>query len=226
MRLAASSFARRIAALTAATLLASACMVGPNYERPSAPTPAKFKAAEGWVDAEPADALDRGPWWSLFNDPPLDALAARVEVSNQNVAAATAAYAQARALVREQRASLFPQITLDAGASRAGTGLGGDAQASSNYRIAIGAGVGTRRVGPTAAGCRKRRRERAGQRSRSRVGATFGARRARCELLRRAANRRRARAAGRNNRRLSEVARDHEKPLRRRRHREDRRPAS
>ena len=135
-----TSFARRVAAVTAATLLASACMVGPNYERPSAPTPAKFKAAEGWVDAEPADALDRGPWWSLFNDPPLDALAARVEVSNQNVAAATAAYAQARALVREQRASLFPQITLDAGASRAGTGLGGDAQASSNYRIAIGAG--------------------------------------------------------------------------------------
>ena len=115
-------------------------MVGPTYERPDTPTPAKFKAADGWVDAEPADALDRGPWWRLFDDPLLDGLAARVEVSNQNVAAATAAYAQARALVREQRASLFPQITLDGGVSRVGSGVGGDAQASGNYRVAIGAG--------------------------------------------------------------------------------------
>ena len=115
-------------------------MVGPNYERPGTATPAKFKAAEGWVDAEPADVLDRGPWWRLFDDPLLDDLAARVEVSNQNVAAATAAYAQARALVREQRASLFPQVSLDGGVSRVGTGVGGDAQAASNYRVAIGAG--------------------------------------------------------------------------------------
>ncbi|HEX5286984.1 MAG TPA: RND transporter, partial [Polaromonas sp.] len=97
--------------LVAAALLAlqvSGCAVGPDYQRPATQDVSRFKEAEGWVPAAPADALERGPWWSLFGDPVLDQLAASVEVSNQNVAAAVAAYAQARALVREQRASLFP----------------------------------------------------------------------------------------------------------------------
>ena len=68
----------------------------------------------------PADTLDRGPWWRLFGDPGLDALAEQVEVSNQNVAAAVAAYAQAQALVRERRAALFPSLALDGSATRAG----------------------------------------------------------------------------------------------------------
>lgn len=131
---------RVVAAITTASLLVGACMVGPTYQRPAAAVADRFKAAEGWVDAAPADALDRGPWWTLFGDPVLDALVARVEVSNQNVAAAVASYAQARALVREQRASLFPQVTLDGGASRVGTGVGSDAQAGSTYRVGIGAG--------------------------------------------------------------------------------------
>jgi hypothetical protein len=40
----------------------------------------------------------------------LNQMADSIEVSNQNVAAAVAAYAQARALVTEQRASLFPVV--------------------------------------------------------------------------------------------------------------------
>ena len=88
-----------VAAALAATHAASA--VGPQNQRPDAPVPPAFKENAGWVSAQPADAIDRGPWWTLFGDPVLDALAPQVEVSNQNVAAATAAYAQARALVRE-----------------------------------------------------------------------------------------------------------------------------
>lgn len=120
-------------------MLAS-CVVGPTYERPTAPTTEKYKASEGWVDAEPADTLERGSWWTRFDDPALNDLVSRVEVSNQNVAAATAAYAQARAFVREQRSSLFPLVVLDGGASRSGTGIGGDSQTGSNYRVSIGAG--------------------------------------------------------------------------------------
>ncbi|MDQ3189604.1 MAG: efflux transporter outer membrane subunit [Pseudomonadota bacterium] len=133
------SLLRISATLTAATMLAS-CVVGPTYERATAPTADKYKASEGWVDAEPADTLDRGPWWTRFEDPVLNDLVSRIEVSNQNVAAATAAYAQARALVREQRSSLFPLVVLDGGASRSGTGIGGDSQAGSTYRVSIGAG--------------------------------------------------------------------------------------
>jgi len=131
---------RAVASVTAVAILVGGCTIGPTYERPTAATAGRFKAAEGWVDAEPADALDRGPWWALFDDPLLDALASRVEVSNQNVAAAVAAYAQALALVREQRASLLPRLTLDGGASRSGTGVGSTAQAAGTYRAGIGAG--------------------------------------------------------------------------------------
>jgi NodT family efflux transporter outer membrane factor (OMF) lipoprotein len=105
----------------AAAALVSGCAVGPAYQRPSAPEPAAYKELQGWVPAAPADALDRGPWWTLFNDPQLNELAASVEVSNQNVAAAVAAYAQARALVTEQRASLFPSLSLTGSGTRSGT---------------------------------------------------------------------------------------------------------
>ena len=113
---------RAIVASIAVAALA-ACTVGPPYQRPSAPTPSAYKeAAAGWLPAAPADALDRGDWWALFGDVELNGLVAKVEVSNQNVAAAVAAYAQALALVREQRAALFPAVTLDGGASRSGSG--------------------------------------------------------------------------------------------------------
>lgn len=108
----------------ALVLLITGCAVGPTYQRPATPEVAAYKEAGDWVAAQPADALERGPWWRLFNDPVLNDLAARVEVSNQNVAAAVAAYAQARALVSEQRAALFPSVTLSGGASRSGNGAG------------------------------------------------------------------------------------------------------
>ena len=138
----------RRAMLTATVLVLSlsACAVGPNYRRPATPDVSAFKEAEGWLPAAPADALERGPWWSLFGDPVLDQLAACVEVSNQNVAQAVAAYAQARALVREQRAALFPSVTLDGGASRSGSSSSnsssssgnGGGRVSNNYQLSLG----------------------------------------------------------------------------------------
>lgn len=110
------------------------CAVGPTYQRPSAPESPTYKEAEGWIAATPADTLERGPWWTLFQDATLDQLVSRVEVSNQNVAAAIAAYEQARAFVREQRASLFPVVTLDGGANRARSGAG----TRNNFQVSIG----------------------------------------------------------------------------------------
>ena len=132
----------------AMALLISGCAVGSVYQRPTTQDVSAYKEVGDWVVATPADALERGPWWLLFNDPVLNDLAARVEVSNQNVAAAVAAYAQARALVAEQRAGLFPSVTLGGGASRSGNG-GGTTNAatnvaagnrsSSNYQASLGA---------------------------------------------------------------------------------------
>ena len=123
-------------------LLAAGCAVGPDYQRPATTDVTAFKEAGDWVSAAPADMLDRGPWWLLFGDPVLNALAERVEVSNQNVAIAVAAYAQARALVREQRASLFPLVSLSGGASRArsagSTTTGATGRVGNNYQLSIG----------------------------------------------------------------------------------------
>ena len=127
----------RLSALVVALALAGCAAVGPAYQRPAVDTPVAFKEGQGaWVLATPADTLERGPWWQLFGDPVLNGLAERVVLDNQNVAQAVAAYAQARALVAEQRASLFPQVGLNLGASRRGGG--GNAQSSSNFQVAIG----------------------------------------------------------------------------------------
>ncbi len=125
----------RIFTAVVLALSISGCAVGPDYQRPATPDVSTFKEAEGWVPAAPADALERGPWWLLFGDPWLAQLAARVEVSNQNVAQAVAAYVQARALVREQRASLFPSVTLDGGTSRSG---GNSVSPGNKYQLSMG----------------------------------------------------------------------------------------
>jgi NodT family efflux transporter outer membrane factor (OMF) lipoprotein len=97
------------------------CAVGPRYERPDVETPVAFKEGQGaWVPAKPADHVERGPWWEQFGDAELNTLAAQVEVNNQNVAQAVARYAQARAILAEQRASLFPSVSLSGGAQRSG----------------------------------------------------------------------------------------------------------
>ncbi len=118
-----------------------ACAVGPNYVRPTTPAPAGFKEAQGWSVAAPADTLDRGEWWTLFNDPVLNDLERKVLVSNQTLAASEAAYREARAVVRGQRAALFPTVSLDGSGSRAKSqGAGGASGGPSNsYKVDIGA---------------------------------------------------------------------------------------
>jgi NodT family efflux transporter outer membrane factor (OMF) lipoprotein len=127
---------RRTAAAAALATALAGCALTPAYEVPTTPQPGAFKEAQGWQPAAPADALERGPWWQLFGDPLLNELAASVEVNNQNVAAATAAYAQARAIVAEQRAAMFPVVNLNASADRSGGG--GDTRTASQYRVNIG----------------------------------------------------------------------------------------
>ncbi|MBC7392868.1 MAG: TolC family protein, partial [Variovorax sp.] len=117
------SFPFPLSAVCVLVLSLSGCAIGPRYETPTAANPGAFKeapAAAGWLPAAPADALDRGEWWKLFNDANLDELAARVQVLNQNIAAAVGNYAQAQALVREQRAALFPQVSVDGSGRRSG----------------------------------------------------------------------------------------------------------
>ena len=81
-------------------------------------SPDAYKELDGWRIAHPRDGLPRGPWWEVFADPQLNALEARVSISNQNLAVSEAQYRNARALVREARAAFFPTVTLGAGFTR------------------------------------------------------------------------------------------------------------
>jgi NodT family efflux transporter outer membrane factor (OMF) lipoprotein len=132
----------RVAAPLVTAFALAGCATAPPYQAPSAPVPASYREApvEGavWLPAAPPDALDRGDWWTLFGDPDLSGLAAQVTVSNQNVAAAVAAYAQAQALVREQRAALFPALGLDVSARRSG-GRGSASSSGTALQASLGA---------------------------------------------------------------------------------------
>jgi len=107
-------------ALAAWLTLAGGCAVGPNYRRPSAPTPQVFKEPppEGWKQAQPNAGVPRGKWWEIYNDRQLNALEEQVSISNQNVLMAAAQYREARDTVKIARSGLFPTATASASLTR------------------------------------------------------------------------------------------------------------
>ncbi|MDD5543686.1 MAG: efflux transporter outer membrane subunit [Acidobacteriia bacterium] len=137
-------------ALLASTLLFSvACLVGPKYQRPPAPTPEVYKekppdyfsqAAE-WKPATPNDGAPRGKWWEIFGDPQLNQLEEQVSISNQNILAAEAQYRAAREVVRVARSGLFPTVSTSPSATFS--------HSSANLSSAS-AGSGTRTGGSTS----------------------------------------------------------------------------
>src|SRR5499427_898935 len=113
---------RPIGVLLALALLCT-CTVGPDYQRPSAPVPAQYKE-DGWKVGEPFDGIDRGAWWSIYKDPVLDGLETQIDISNQNLKAAAAAFRDAEWIVAQARAGLFPTLDLNGTAQRSRTGGG------------------------------------------------------------------------------------------------------
>ena len=122
-----------IALLLAAAL--AACAVGPNYHRPSAPVPQRFKEADGWKPAEPREAASGTAWWSVYEDATLDGLEKQVDVSNQTLKQSEAAWREAVAVVSEARATLFPSV----GISASGTRSGGPGASSANTTAGVAA---------------------------------------------------------------------------------------
>ncbi len=102
------------AALGAATLLCSGCMVGPKYVKPTVPTaqaPDAYKETDpNWKPANPSDAALKGEWWLVFHEPVLTDLELKVALSNQSLRAAEARFREARAQIGINRADLYPTI--------------------------------------------------------------------------------------------------------------------
>ena len=110
---------------SAAAALLSACVVGPDYVRPTMDVPVAFKEAGPWKTATPLAANSHQPWWKAYGDPTLDALMLDAERANQNIRQAEAQYREARAVVDADRSGLFTTLGVDAGAQRARTTTNG-----------------------------------------------------------------------------------------------------
>jgi NodT family efflux transporter outer membrane factor (OMF) lipoprotein len=115
-------------ALSATPLLIAGCRVGPKYVVPNVPAPPAYKEAgpnafkettnpntgnTAWQQANPADAIPRGAWWTIFNEAELNKLEPQVETANQTLAQADANLIAARAEIRVRNANRFPTIGTD-----------------------------------------------------------------------------------------------------------------
>ncbi len=100
--------------------LAAGCHIGPRYQPPAPPavTAANYKESTvnfqdqpGWKVASPQDAMIRGNWWKIFNEPELNALEEQLNVNNENLKQDFQNFMAARAEIAEARAQYWPTIT-------------------------------------------------------------------------------------------------------------------
>ena len=90
------------------------CTLGPNYERPPVDLPPDLGV--GQQVGDPRAAPER--WWTLFNDPVLDALVAEALAANRDLRAAAARIDQARAQYSVTRAEQWPTAGIQGERSR------------------------------------------------------------------------------------------------------------
>jgi NodT family efflux transporter outer membrane factor (OMF) lipoprotein len=124
--------------------LLSGCQVGPRYTPPvpAAVTAPNYKEAtvnfhdqEGWKVASPQDAMIRGKWWEIFNEPELNDLEEQLVVNNQSIKASFENLMSARAVIAEARSQYWPTITVGPSWNRS--------RSSSNLRNSSQANTGT-----------------------------------------------------------------------------------
>jgi NodT family efflux transporter outer membrane factor (OMF) lipoprotein len=135
--------------------LLGACNVGPKYTPPAMPPPPAFKEAAPaayssappgtWQPAQPQDAVLKGKWWEMFNEPELNALEDQLNIDNQNIAEFLQNFMAARAQVREARAGYYPTVTVNPSVTNSRT----TANTSAASPI-IAAGTGSTTTGTTA----------------------------------------------------------------------------
>lgn len=100
-----------------ACLVIAGCTVGPDFVAPTTSAPPQvFERTEAaQAPSKAVEAAFNSDWWSLFNDPTLNALEAQLADASLDVAAASARLRQSRAGQRIAGAAQLP--TLDGAAS-------------------------------------------------------------------------------------------------------------
>ena len=101
---------------SACGLALSACMVGPDYQRPEVATPGAYDYAGS--TAVEADAIG---WWKQLGDPVLDDLIDKSLAQNNDLATAAARVDEFYGRFMTTRSSLFPQLGAELGAGRSRT---------------------------------------------------------------------------------------------------------
>jgi NodT family efflux transporter outer membrane factor (OMF) lipoprotein len=108
--------------VAAAALLLAACAVGPDFERPAAPTVSGYTPESLAPETAAADIAGGaaqhfaagqdipGEWWTLFHSEPLNTLIAEALTANPDLQAAQAALRQAQELVYAQEGVFFPSV--------------------------------------------------------------------------------------------------------------------
>ncbi|HEX2519325.1 MAG TPA: efflux transporter outer membrane subunit [Castellaniella sp.] len=125
---------RRLSSLwlaVGASLLLSACAVGPDYHRPAQEVGSAYGGAPDgqWYPARPEMAVVQG-WWHAFGDRALDDLMTRMPRANPDLAQSEAQYRQARAALSASRAGLFPTVGASTSVGRGARGASGDGPAN------------------------------------------------------------------------------------------------
>lgn len=104
--------------LIATTLVfLTGCTVGPNYKRPTIAAPDAYRGLA--PDAAPQTTTSFGDekWWTVFEDPQLQALIHKAIAQNYDVRIAATRVLQAQATLGITRADQFPSIYGGAAAS-------------------------------------------------------------------------------------------------------------
>jgi NodT family efflux transporter outer membrane factor (OMF) lipoprotein len=140
--------ARALGSILMAVALSACAPVGPKYEPPKTAAPPAYKeqppGAELMQPAQPSDGARRPAWWEVFGDARLNELEAKLQTSNPTIAQAEARYRQARALVRQNHAQLYPTVgvggSIDTGraSSRQGGSIGGVAPSTTTQYSVTG----------------------------------------------------------------------------------------
>ena len=72
-----------------------------------------FQDAQGWKVASPKDAMLRGNWWEVFNDPDLNALEEQLNIDNQNIKQFFQNFMEARSLISQARSQYWPTVSVN-----------------------------------------------------------------------------------------------------------------
>ena len=101
----------------ASLLLLTACTLGPKYKRPDVQVPDTFRGTAPDASSAAAQSLGNEKWWTVFQDPQLQALIREALTRNYDVRIAATRILQAQAVLGITRADQFPTISAGASAS-------------------------------------------------------------------------------------------------------------